>query len=201
LLFIVDVLIESSPGSLSVPDLNGDLPLHVAILSSSEDDSTVELVTKLLDRCPQSIREAGAGGNLPLQLAVSMISPSLPLVRLLVERWHESLDVRDAEGNVPLVLAAANKSVSLDLIYWLARAKPELIALHREGRGQKRCRGRLPDGAIDVEVVEESEAAAAADAARPPQRSTAYSVAVRDDAAGPSPRREPDPEARTDFRH
>jgi ankyrin repeat protein len=142
---IVDLLIESCPGSLLVQDTNNDLPLHVAIVCSSdepnrisaESDWTVELVTTLLDRSPDSIRTKGAGGKLPLHVAISKDPPSLPLVQLLVERCPESLDTKDADGMLPLHVAVSKDPPSLPLVQLLVERCPESLE-------KKDCEGSLP---------------------------------------------------------
>jgi ankyrin repeat protein len=106
------LLIESWPGSLAVEDANNDLPLHVAVAHTSNDTTqllplfrrlrregwALELVTILLDRVPGSIRTKGAGGKLPLHVAVSKDAPSLPLVQLLAKGRPELLDMTDRRG-------------------------------------------------------------------------------------------------------
>jgi ankyrin repeat protein len=132
---IVDLLIESSPGALTVPDANNDLTLHVAIARSSdeanrpsaEDAWSVQLVTTLLDRCPGSIRTKGAGGKLPLHVAVCKDPPSLPVVQLLVQRCPESLEVKDEEGKLPLHVAVSKDGMSLPLVQLLVEGRPELL--------------------------------------------------------------------------
>jgi hypothetical protein len=134
-LAMANLLIESRPGSLTVPDANLDLPLHVAIARSSdaangpsaESAWSVELVTTLLDRCPGSIRTKGAGGMLPVHVAASLETSPLPLVQLLVQRCPESLEVKDGEGKLPLHVAVCKDRPSLPLIQLLVEGRPELL--------------------------------------------------------------------------
>lgn len=113
------------PESLTIPTLDGSLPLHVAL---AQNEPSPKIVRFLVEQSPGALLVANAAGSLPLHLALSSKAPCSPtLVRLLVEARPETLQVVDGKGFLPFQIAAANDA-PLDVVYYLVVKWPGGIA-------------------------------------------------------------------------
>jgi ankyrin repeat protein len=124
-------LVANCPESLLQRNANGLLPVQVAI---AQDDPPMETILYLLEQGPAALQARDAGGELVLHFALKLGNRPVTLIRFLVRLWHDAVQVRDGRGYLPFQIAAAKRR-SLEVVYFLVRARPELVRL---GRTRKR---------------------------------------------------------------
>jgi ankyrin repeat protein len=124
-------LVANCPESLLERNADGLLPVQAAI---AQDDPPIETILYLLEQEPAALQARDAGGELVLHYALKLGNRPATLFQLLVRLWHDAVQVRDGQGYLPFQIAAA-KGRSLDVVYFLVRARPELVRL---GRTRKR---------------------------------------------------------------
>jgi hypothetical protein len=135
-LLFVDALAAPCPRSLLVRDGKGLLPVQVARERVVENqvnprlsrggDFGLNVVVRLLDHCPESLRVADADGRVLLHYELDLAAPDLPFVLRIVDAWSGAMCVRDKRGYLPFQLAAA-RDLPLAVVYFLVRERLDLL--------------------------------------------------------------------------
>lgn len=122
-LAIVQNLIAQRPQLLQETDLDGSLPIHVAV----SHKQPLEIVRFLVEQKPESLEAANNNGSLAVHIAVSQDLPSVPIVEFLVQKCPGSLDMADMAGALPLHVAAACETPSPELIRLFVQHRPDSV--------------------------------------------------------------------------
>jgi hypothetical protein len=156
--------IERHPGSLSMVDDEGCLPLHRYLCNKL---STVEVASLMMETYPKALRHQNRNDQLPLHVECkylcrsSIISKCIYLYRATGTMDLEALAVRDCGNDYPLHSLLKNKSSSVDDALMMIEKYPEILRrynrdgdlpLHIECKNQCRssvlskCIKLYPDG-------------------------------------------------------
>jgi hypothetical protein len=129
---------------LSLPDEEGNLPLHLA--SANAEMPILPLLMKELDPLretshsatqllvqayPEAARVGNNVGQLPLHIAISTGKPFDTVISTLLRAAPETVEQIDPLTCLPPVLqAAATRKCPLSVLYELLRAHPEVVLLN-----------------------------------------------------------------------
>jgi ankyrin repeat protein len=128
-------MVEASPQSLKMADRQGNLPLHYAVMYSSE--AVVEL---LADLSPDACQHANAKARLPLHLLCArhwdQDSLSLALIRTILRHNTGAVRKQERQGRLPLHLACEQGHPRRDIVELLVESFPAglLCAETQSGR-------------------------------------------------------------------
>jgi len=106
-------LIKQSPEAVSALAADGDLPIHRAVASSSDD--ALEIVKELLAAAPNHINNQGMEGEYPLHIA-SACARSVMMVHYLISLQPETALKTNSRGDLPIHRACMNRGPDRDSI-------------------------------------------------------------------------------------
>ena len=115
---IIQLLTEAAPNSFARSENNyGDTPLHIVCLGGIWDEANaVQILMLFIEKCPEAVRHAANGGDLPIHLASLGKSPEF--CRKLIEAYPGSEQIADAKGALPLHHACSyNSLATIDYLY------------------------------------------------------------------------------------
>jgi hypothetical protein len=98
------LLVELDPGSLLLPNKDGDLPLHIDIIGNDRRYS-LRLADFLVERCPEAARVERRNGNLAIHDAIER--RMFDVVREIVRHAPDTAGRQGAAGRSPLHGAVA----------------------------------------------------------------------------------------------
>ena len=105
---MVKLLLQAYPEAASIPDADGDLPLHLA----ASLPNNLEVVAALLAAYPGAVSVPASDGRLPLHVSAAY-QAGVETVAFLLGAYHHAICVADDGGDLPLHLAVANSSSAL----------------------------------------------------------------------------------------
>jgi ankyrin repeat protein len=119
----IQTLVEAWRGALSVADINGNLPLHLACYHGAP----LYVVRYLVQEYPESLQVTNKDGGLAVHYACNCNRGSpLEIVRYVVQENPKSLQVTDINGQLPLH-HACNHGAPLELVRYLVQQYPESL--------------------------------------------------------------------------
>ena len=78
------------------------MPLHyVCGVKNLDDAFSLEILTLFVEKCPESVRDAGSNGNLPIHVACGRGGKSPEFCRILIEAYPGSERMADNKGALP----------------------------------------------------------------------------------------------------
>ena len=128
---VIQLLVDAAPSVLreTIPNAQGQLPLHVAVVSLSpcSDSSTdaSESATRTTTTTPPSSSSSSSSSSF---LNGSQGDTMVSTIQLLADRFPRALLLQNANDNTPL-MEACLRNCSLDVIYNLIRQWPEQVTL------------------------------------------------------------------------
>ena len=113
---VIEYVINKNQESVSIPDSNGNLPLHYSI-------NNIEIMRILLSIYPEGVRIRNNYGFLPIHIALdSKVSPEI--IIMLLKAYPDCTKQKGRFGNLPLHYAAETRKLS-NLIRIILNAYPE----------------------------------------------------------------------------
>lgn len=97
----------------------------------------LDLVEKLLQLAPDTVKAQSTQGNMPLHMAVApgIASPqSAEVAKLLFEAYPNAAKVQNYHGNLPIHMALYNNIISLNTMTMLFESYPEAATVQNEGK-------------------------------------------------------------------
>jgi ankyrin repeat protein len=128
---VIAAYVEQYPGSLAVPNGDGDLPLHI-ILHNME--SSTDLVLMLIEKYPAALQLLNKNGDLPLHIECGRLCRA-SIISTCIEQYPESLAKADKQGYLPLHRLLKNMSSSIDEAMRMLEKYPA-AAKHQTKHGQ-----------------------------------------------------------------
>lgn len=110
---ISKIIIENDVDCLNCTNSNGNTPLHIACMLRIKNNSSMKVVTYLMEKNPNMLYVANSLGNLPLHIAVqiskdpSCWSETVELIQSMVSQYPQSANYRNNDGKLPLHYACA----------------------------------------------------------------------------------------------
>jgi ankyrin repeat protein len=105
---IYEYLINTWPESLALPNTDGSLPLHVALMmlmvdgdddDDDDDGSVAALVQMMVCKAPDTVKVKDSQGRLPLALAYRA---KKEVYECLVDAWPQGLEIPNEHGSLAL---------------------------------------------------------------------------------------------------
>mmetsp|Transcript_31838 Transcript_31838/g.46908 ORF Transcript_31838/g.46908 Transcript_31838/m.46908 type:complete len:404 (-) Transcript_31838:145-1356(-) len=127
---MLKLAVKIHPYQLLTFDEDGNLPLHIAAMSSKATismEDEVDIISFFIEAEPAAARVFNGKGDLPLHLAIKSGKKWEEGVEIILHAYSGAITLRDEESGLsPFMLAAVGNGASLDCIYHVLRACPEL---------------------------------------------------------------------------
>jgi len=138
----VQFLIARNPDAVKTKNLEGRLPLHLACERAEEDESSISLVSLLLNLYPSAAKEIDNDGCLPLHYVSICNHREIRTAHLLVESFPRAVRIVSPKRGLPIHIAASHvyyldeyDGEDLSLIKYLCGISPDTLNTHIAGLG------------------------------------------------------------------
>lgn len=121
----IQLLLNAYPLAATHQDINGSIPLHIAL----EYSKPIDVIESLVESCPSTLHMVDAKGRTPLHVAcIAASNTPLKIVEFLVKEYPDAALKKDCLGKTPLTEVICNK-LEDEVIDVLLRHCPDCIAL------------------------------------------------------------------------
>ena len=108
------------------------MPLHELCGKRKVDEITaIEILTLLIEKCPEAIHHANNNGSLPIHLASLNKNVTLNIIQLLIDAAPYTVRSGDADGDMPLHNLCRNEELdetaAMEILMLLIKKHPEAI--------------------------------------------------------------------------
>ena len=129
----IRLALKIKPNQISEPDLNGNLPLHIAAQTSVSSHSTridirFNIIESILTLYPMAARISNNNGSLPLALAIENRKTWNDGVRAILEAHPAALSTIQIDINIyHYILERIARGSSPTVLFEVIKAKPEIV--------------------------------------------------------------------------